>query len=79
MDGLFAMQVSQPREDMASEIANYRLSNSSKMIMYIFINWSRMNILQIYVKVIINLPINIVPLIGQVYEKSQAISLTNII
>jgi len=38
-----------------------------------------MNILQIYVKMIINLPINIVPLIGQVYEKSQAISLTNII
>lgn len=73
------MQVGQPREDMASEIPNYRLVNGSKMFMYISINWSRMNILQIYVKMIINLPINIVPLISQVYEKSQAISLTNII
>lgn len=40
---------------MAGEIANYRFCNSSTVFANIFIDRPRMNILQIYVKAIINL------------------------
>lgn len=53
-----AVQVSQPREYMPSKTANNSLCYGSTMFMNIFVNRTRMDILQIYKKPIVNLHIH---------------------
>lgn len=55
VDCFCAMQVSQSRENMTGEIANDRFCNGSTAFTDIFIYRSRINILQIYIEMIINL------------------------
>ena len=46
---LFAVQISQPGQDVASKIANNRFCHgTAAMVSNIFVNWARVNIFQVY-------------------------------